>query len=87
MFLARTVHLAMYCSLSLIAVTGLVIGGLYWSGIKTGTVIEGVLILHEVAVNVSYVLIIGHIGAAFYHRRKRDGIWNTMVPFWKEPGG
>jgi len=37
-------------------------------------------------VNVSYVLILGHIGAAIYHRRKGDGIWSAMVPVWKEPG-
>ncbi len=81
--LARTVHLAMYASLSLIAVTGLTIGGLYWSGAKTGVAIELALILHEIAVNVSYALIIGHVAAAIYHRRKQDGIWNAMVPVGK----
>ena len=83
--LARSVHLAMYASLLLIAVTGLVIGGLYGSGIKSGDAMDVALILHEIAVNTSYFLIIGHVAAAIYHRRQRDGIWNAMVPVWKEP--
>ena len=82
--MARFVHLAMYASLSLIAVSGLVIGGLYWSGIKSGGAMESALFLHEIAVNASYGLIVGHVAAAIYHRRKRDGIWNSMVPVWKE---
>ena len=46
--LARTVHLGIYASLALIAVTGLIIGGLYYSGIKDGLMLEGVLLSHEV---------------------------------------
>ncbi len=83
--LARAVHLAMYASLALIAVTGLVIGGLYGSGIKQGTLMEIALVAHEIAVNTTYFLILGHVAAAVYHRRKGDGIWNAMVPVWKEP--
>jgi len=82
--LARAGHLAMYASLALIAVTGLVIGELYSSGVKGGNLMDAVLMLHEIAVNTSYVLILGHIGAAFYHRRKRDGVWDAMVPVLKE---
>ena len=85
--LARSVHLAMYASLSLIPVTGLFIGGLYWSGIKSGGAIDVALVLHEVAVNTSYFLILLHVSAAIYHRRKGDGIWNAMVPVWKERTG
>ena len=81
---ARSVHLAMYAGLSLIAVSGLVVGGLYWSGIKSGSAMDIALIVHEIAVNTSFFLIAGHIAAAFYHRRKGDGIWNVMVPVWKE---
>lgn len=84
--LARAVHLAMYVSLSLIAITGLAIGGLYWSGQRASTMMNLVLVLHEIAINTSFFLILGHIAAAFYHRRKRDGMWDTMVPVWKEPG-
>ena len=79
--LARAGHLAMYASLSLIPVTGLVIGGLYWSGIKSGGAMDIALLLHEIAVNTSYFLIAGHVAAAIYHRRKRDGIWSAMVNF------
>ncbi len=83
--LARIVHLAMYAGLALIAVSGLVIGGLYWSGIKSGGMMDAALLVHEIAVNTSYFLILGHVIAALFHRRKRDGIWNAMVPVWKEP--
>jgi len=82
--LARIVHLAMYFGLAAIALTGLIIGGLYESGMKDGDAMEFVLLLHEIAVNASYFLIVGHVLAALYHRSKRDGIWDTMVPFWKE---
>ena len=82
--LARSAHLAMYLSLSLIPITGLYIGGMYWSGIKSGSAMDAALLLHEIAVNSSYFLILGHVAAAVYHRRKGDGIWNAMVPVWKE---
>ncbi len=82
--LARSVRTGMYVSLSLIPVTGLVIGGLYWSGTKSGAVKDSMLLLHEIAVNTSYFLILGHVAAAIHHRWKGDGIWNFMVPVWKE---
>lgn len=81
---ARVVHLAMYASLALIAVSGLCIGGLYWSGTKTGLVMDIALVAHEIAVHGSYLLIAGHVGAALWHRNQRDGIWNAMVPIWQE---
>ena len=82
--LATTVHLAMYAGLALIAITGLIIGGLYWAGNTSGAPMELALQVHEIAVNTSYFLIAGHIAAAFYHRRKADGMWNSMVPIWRE---
>jgi len=82
--MARSCHLAMYVSLSLIPVSGLLIGGLYWSGIKSGSAMDAALLLHEIAVNTSYFLIVFHVAGAIYHRRRRDGIWNAMVPVWKE---
>ena len=85
--MARSVHLAMYVGLSLIAVSGLVIGALYWSGIKSGSAMDIALIVHEIAVNTSFFLIGGHVAAAIYHRRKGDGIWDSMVPVWKEISG
>ena len=81
---ARAVHLAMYCSLALVAITGLGIGGLYWNGTKAGTAMETLLLVHEICVISSYWLIAGHVAAALYHRSKKDGIWDAMVPVWKE---
>lgn len=83
--IARAVHLGMYLCLALIPITGLIIGALYWSGTRDGFAIEAALLIHEIAVNTIYFLILGHIAAAIYHRRQGDGIWNAMVPFWKEP--
>jgi|TARA_B110000037_G_scaffold118582_1_gene135818 cytochrome b561 len=85
MLMAQSVHLGMYTSLAMIAVTGLVIGGMYWSGIKDGTGMHVALVAHEFFLQVSYLLIFLHVSAAIYHRRKGDGIWSAMVPyFWKE---
>ena len=83
-YLARAVHLAMYAGLSLIAISGLAIGGLYGAGIKSGLAMEAALMVHEIAVNGSYFLIAGHVAAALYHHHQADGIWDAMVPFWKE---
>lgn len=80
MLLAQTVHLGMYVSLAMIAVSGLMIGGLYWSGIKEGTLMASVLILHEIVFWTSINLIGLHVAGAIYHRRQRDGVWNAMVP-------
>lgn len=81
---AGAVHLAMYASLALIALSGLCIGGLYWTGTKSGLAMDIALIVHEIAVHGSYLLIAGHISAALWHRIRRDGIWNAMVPIWQE---
>ena len=82
--LARTVHLGMYISLALIAVTGLIIGGLYSSGVEEGLVLEAVLLLHEIIFWTSVNLMGLHIAGAIYHRVKRDGVWSSMVPIFKE---
>ena len=52
---------------------------------KSGLAMDAALLAHEIAVNGTYTLMVGHIAAAIYHRRKADGIWNAMVPVWKEP--
>jgi len=85
--IAQYCHVAMYVSLSTIAVSGLMIGSLYWSGIKSGFAMDVVLGVHEISVIASYYLIGLHVAGAIYHRRKRDGIWNAMVPVWKERTG
>lgn len=79
-WLARAVHLGMYLSLSMIAVTGLVIGGLYGTGTKSGPAMEIALVVHEVFVITSYYLIAGHVLAAIYHRKKGGGVWESMLP-------
>jgi cytochrome b561 len=60
------------------------IGTLYWANIKSGFTIEAVISMHEFLFSVIYGLIAIHIIAAVYHRFMQDGVWNSMVPFWKE---
>jgi len=81
---AKLVHLGMYASLATIAVSGILIGGIYWMGMKDGLLIEGIIAVHELAVTGSYWLIGLHVAAAIFHRFKNDGVWNSMVPAWKE---
>ncbi len=81
---AKTVHLAMYGTLGLIAVTGLIVGLLFKLGFEKGFLVELVISLHEFGIPVMYWLISIHVIAAIYHRLLRDGVWSSMVPFWKE---
>jgi len=81
---AKLVHLGMYASLTTIALSGILIGCIYWMGMKEGLLIESIITVHELAVTVSYWLIGIHIAAAVFHRFKNDGVWNSMVPVWKE---
>jgi cytochrome b561 len=82
--LAKAVHLGMYASLTLIALTGLLIGGLYYSGVKEGSVLETVLELHEIFFWTSVNLMVLHTVGAIYHRFQGDGVWSAMVPVLKE---
>ena len=81
---AKLVHLGMYVLLATIAVSGILIGGIYWIGMKDGLLIEGIIAVHELAVTASYWLIGVHVAAALFHRLKQDGVWSSMVPIWKE---
>ena len=81
---AKLVHLGMYLSLATIAVSGILIGGIYWIGMKDGLLIEGIIAVHELAVTASYWLMGVHVAAALFHRLKQDGVWSSMVPIWKE---
>ena len=81
---AKLVHLGMYASLTTIALSGILIGGIYWMGMKEGLLIGSIIAVHELAVTASYWLIGLHISAAVFHRFKHDGVWNSMVPIWKE---
>ena len=81
---AKFVHSGMYICLALIPLTGLLIGLLFWLGIKDGFLIDIAIGFHELVVSVVYWLIGIHILAAVYHRLKRDGVWSSMVPLLKE---
>ena len=81
---ARVVHLGMYTGLAGVALTGLLIGFLFWLGFKEGLLIEIVTEVHSFVVNLLYWVIAIHILAATYHRLKKDGVWSSMVPFWRE---
>ncbi len=81
---AKIVHNGMYILLSGTVLSGLLIGLLFWFGIKSGNLIQLIIIIHELIINLLYFLIGIHIAAAIYHRFKKDGVWNAMVPFLKE---
>jgi len=83
MLMARIVHFGLYASMAMIAITGIIIGSLYYGGVKSGLVMDAVLLLHEIMFWTSINLIALHIVAAFYHRYKGDGIWEAMLPDWK----
>ena len=81
---AKIVHNGMYVLLAGTGLSGLLIGFLYWSGIKNGFLIDIIITIHELIINILYFLIVIHIIAATYHRLKRDGVWSSMVPIFKE---
>ena len=81
---ARSVHLGMYITLAGTAVTGLLIGLFYWLGFKGGLLIDLLTAIHSFVVNALYWLIGIHIIAAVFHRLKKDGVWSSMVPFFRE---
>lgn len=82
--MARAGHLAIYLSLAMIAVSGLLIGLAYSFGGPDGAGMAIALFLHEISVLAAYASIALHIAAAFFHRLKGDGIWSAMVPVWTE---
>ena len=63
-----------------IALSGLVIGCLYWLGLKSGIIIETIIGWHEVSVSIVYWLVGLHLIGAIYHRFKNDGVWESMTP-------
>ena len=74
----------MYALLATIALSGILIGGIYWIGIKDGLLILGIIAVHESAVTTSYWLIGLHVAVVVFYRFKNDGVWNSMVPVWTE---
>ena len=83
-FAAKLVHYGLYFSFASIATSGLIIGSLYHFDFRNGLAINFIIGLHELSVTLSYCLIATHIFAAIYHRFLRDGVWNSMVPLWRE---
>ena len=81
---AKIVHFSMYMCLAGIAFSGLMIGYFFWLGLKNGFLIDFLISIHELLVQVIYWLISIHVVAAIYHRFKKDGAWNSMVPFGEE---
>ena len=80
---AKSVHYGMYIGMISIALSGLVIGFLYWLGLTSGIIIDTIIWWHETSVSVVYWLIGIHLLGAVYHRIKDDGVWNSMVPIFK----
>ena len=83
LFIAKTVHRLVYFSLLMLPTTGLLIAGLFNLGMGG---IEVAIVLHEFSAFLSYAVIALHIGASVYSRFKGEGMWNAMVPVWKETG-
>ena len=81
---AKIVHNGMYILLAGTVLSGLLIGLLYWLDFKNSYLIEFFIRIHELVINLLYFFIGIHIIAATYHRLKRDGVWTSMVPFFKE---
>ena len=81
LFIAKMVHRLVYFSLIMLPTTGLLIAGLF--SLETGGV-EIAISIHEFSADLSYVVIALHVGATFYSRFKGEGLWNAMVPIWKE---
>ena len=78
--LAKAVHYGMYIGMISVAFSGLVIGSLYWLGLKSGIIIEALIGWHEVSVSIVYCLVGLHLIGAIYHRFKNDGVWESMTP-------
>ena len=81
--LAKAVHYGMYIGMISIAFSGLVIGSLYWLGLKSGIIIEALIGWHEVSVSIVYWLVGLHLIGAIYHWFKDDGVWYSMIPALK----
>ena len=81
---AKIVHNGMYALLISTVLSGLLIGFLFWIELKDGIITDIVIVFHELTINLLYWFIGIHILAATYHRLKRDGVWSSMVPFFKE---
>ena len=83
LFIAKATHRLVYFSLIMLPTTGLLIAGILALNMPGMEIAIG---LHEFSAFLSYVTIALHVGASLYSRYKGEGIWNAMVPVWKETG-
>ena len=83
LFIAKATHRLVYFSLIMLPTTGLLIAGMLAADIPGMQIAIG---LHEFSAFLSYLTIAIHVGASLYSRFKREGVWNGMVPIWKESG-
>ena len=83
LFIAKVTHRLVYVSLIMLPTTGLLIAGMLAIEIPGMQIAIG---LHEFSAFLSYVTIAIHVGASLYSRFKGEGVWNGMVPIWKESG-
>jgi len=81
LFIAKTIHRLVYLTLILLPTTGLIIAALFAYSLPG---VNLAIALHEFSAFLSYALIGIHIVASVYSRLKGEGIWDAMVPFWKE---
>ena len=83
LFIAKSVHRLVYFSLIMLPTTGLLIAGLFNLGMRG---VEIAILIHEFSAFLSYLVIGLHIVASIYSRFKGEGLWNAMIPVWKEKG-
>ena len=83
LFIAKIIHGLVYFSLIMLPTTGLLIAIFF--ALEIGGV-EIAIGIHEFSAFLSYVVIALHVGATLYSRFKGEGLWNAMVPVWKEKG-
>ena len=81
LFIAKVTHRLVYFSLIMLPTTGLLIAGIFNAGVPG---MEIAIALHEFSAFLSYITIGIHVVASLYSRYKGEGVWNAMVPVWRE---
>ncbi len=81
LFIAKATHKMVYFSLIMLPTTGLLIAAIINAGLP-GMAIA--IALHELSAFLSYITIGIHVAASLYSRFKGEGVWNAMVPVWRE---
>jgi len=81
LFIAKATHRLVYFSLIMLPTTGLLIAGILNAGVPG---LDIAIALHELSAFLSYITIGIHVAASVYSRYKGEGVWNAMVPLWRE---